>query len=152
MLWCDICSVSVCNACLASNPTRGGPSRRPPPPSYRECLSPRADDAFPPPPPPRPEGGAKRSPPPRYDDFQEHVACPELHTPRPAAVKPPFRIDAVVRVVGALEDDVEGKLMTVLGFDPDGKSIGEEECGVVVTQRRGKVYRVPERYVFTVVD
>lgn len=167
VLRCDICSVSVCNTCIANNPStaRADPaasavvarpsSSRRPPPSYDEITSSVTKESPSPPPlpsrPGRPEGKKGRAPP-CYEDMDEHAACPEVHRPTSTSVSCPFRMDSIVRVVGSVNENIDGKLMTVLGFEPDGKDDVGEEGGVMVMQRRGQVHRVSQRYVFAVVD
>ncbi|CAB1108445.1 unnamed protein product [Ectocarpus sp. CCAP 1310/34] len=60
---------------------------------------------------------------------------------------PPFAFDSVVRVLGVDDPRTDGKLMTVVGFEPCPKG-GE---GIVVLQRKRKVVRVPAENVFNVV-
>lgn len=61
-------------------------------------------------------------------------------------------MDSVVRVMGVHDEEINGKLMTVIGFEPDGGGNGGDESGISVLQRRGKVYRISVSYVFKVID
>ncbi|CAN0154112.1 unnamed protein product, partial [Ectocarpus sp. 4 AP-2014] len=60
---------------------------------------------------------------------------------------PPFAFDSVVRVVGVDDPRIDGKLMTVIGFEPCPRG----GAGIVVLQRKRKVVRVPTANVFNVV-
>ncbi|CAN0520202.1 unnamed protein product [Ectocarpus sp. 12 AP-2014] len=60
---------------------------------------------------------------------------------------PPFAFDSVVRVVGVDDPRTDGKLMTVIGFEPCPRG----GAGIVVLQRKRKVVRVPTANVFNVV-
>lgn len=155
ILRCDMCSVSVCNTCIAKNSSTAvvgrTPSSRRPPPLYDEAMSSGADESPSLPPPSRPGKKKGKAPPPDYD-MDEHAACPEVHRPTSKSVSGPFRMDSIVRVVGSVDEKIDGKLMTVLGFEPEGEDDVGEEGGVMVMQRRGQVHRVSQRCVFAVVD
>ncbi|CAN0036125.1 unnamed protein product [Ectocarpus sp. 8 AP-2014] len=60
---------------------------------------------------------------------------------------PPFAFDSVVRVLGVDDPRTDGKLMTVIGFEPCPRG----GAGIVVLQRKRKVVRVPTANVFNVV-
>lgn len=76
---------------------------------------------------------------------------PERETPAPTAsaangAESPFAFDSVVRVLGVEDPEVQGKLLTVIGFEADGGG------GTVVLQRRGRVVSVPASKVYKLMD
>lgn len=64
----------------------------------------------------------------------------------------PYKYDSIVRVVGVGDKELDGHLMTVVGFDRGDASDQRNECGVVLLQRRGTVVRVSPKHVYTVLD
>eukprot|EP00903_Cladosiphon_okamuranus_P015070 g13941.t1 len=89
---------------------------------------------------------ARRNPP------QSAPSSSEWETPAKAAraadaTESPFEFDSVVRVLGVEDPEVQGKLLTVIGFEADGGG-----SGTVVLSRRGRVVRVPVSKVYQVDD
>lgn len=144
-----------------------------PPPAYHEFRSQPhkarrdedGDEGYLPPPPPRPcnesfapPAGAvprRARPPPSYHDLEDSSCSPERDTPavsRGGKIErsPSFRCDSIVRVCGIDDEELDNKLMTVIGFEPDRH--GGDGPGLVVLQRRGKVLRVSASVVFNVVE
>lgn len=66
-------------------------------------------------------------------------------------VESPFRFDSVVRVLGVDDPEVNGKLLTVIGFEPDSGGGAGGSAGTVVLQRKGQVVRVSASHVYNVV-
>lgn len=143
------------------------PPSPPPPPSYREFKSPPrksnygvggAKDKLPPPSrryhanaaPPDGAVPRQRPPPPSYHDLEDSSDSPERDTPavnRAGKVaQSPFRFDSIVRVCGTYDEELNDKLMTVIGFEPDPNA--GDGPGLVVLQRRGKVVKVSASFVF----
>ncbi len=60
----------------------------------------------------------------------------------------PFAFDSIVRVLGVEDPEVDGKLLTVIGFEAD-------DCGgsgIVVLRRRGRVVQVPASNVYRIME
>lgn len=144
-----------------------------PPPAYHEVGSQphearRAEDGdegYLPPPPPQPgkesfapvAGAVPRRarPPPSYHDLEDSSCSPERDTPAVSrggkiGRSHSFRCDSIVRVCGVDDEELNNKLMTVIGFAPDTN--GGDGPGLVVLQRRGKVVRISASFVFNVVE
>lgn len=60
-----------------------------------------------------------------------------------------YQADAIVRVLGSGDNELDGKLMVVVGFEPN---IDSDEDDVVVLQKRGMVVRTPSAHVYNVLD
>lgn len=102
------------------------PSRRqPPPPRYRSSSD--SDEG-------NSKGGARR-----VKTVAEGVS----------GVDGEYSIDSIVRLRGVEDPELNGKLMTVVGFEPDSDS---DEDDIVVLQRRGMVIRAPSAHVHNVLD
>lgn len=66
-----------------------------------------------------------------------------------SGVEGEYTVDSIVRLLGVEDPELNGKLMTVVGFEPDSDS---EEDDIVVLQRRGMVVRAPSTHVYNVLD
>ncbi|CAM9535502.1 unnamed protein product [Scytosiphon promiscuus] len=133
-----------------TNAPGGGGNPPPPPPAYGAIVG---DGAA----PPSTKSGKTGSP--NAGSSPPASCSPERETPlAPAAVAgagntgmdSPFPYDSVVRVIGVGDPEMDGKLHTVIGFEPseDGASTRE---GLVVLQRRGKVVCVSASQVYKVI-
>lgn len=156
-LRCEACDVDCCSDCLANGPESAGPrllrpSNRPRPPLPARLSSGGDLDR---------DSAVTRTK--SVESLGETSGKGSKRTEGKTTIKKkrskakkndefsgtPFKFDCVVRVIGSEDPELDGHLMSVVGYERDCDESGED---IVVLQRKQMVVRELAENVYLVVD
>lgn len=95
--------------------------------------------------------GFNRPPPPSFADSDEedHPHPGSIRDPKDEFEGTPFHYDSIVRVVGAEDEEIDGRLMTVVGYE---RHRSDSSRDTVVLHGRGVIHRESAEHVFLELD